>query len=105
MQRSEAQKILEQVKTNLAKLRGCKGPHEFEPYTYYNDNPEGLVRDFKCKLCGGTTSTFNVSWYQDGVKHGWLQAVACLRELDSIAESSFDKVVKSMDAYCPKVRP
>lgn len=98
----DSKRILAEVKANIAKLNGCEGPHLFEPYAYYGNDPTGLPRDFKCKRCGGVTSSINAHWYNDGHRHAWQKAVAVLRELTAIGDAPLARVVNLMEKYAPE---
>lgn len=61
----EAKRIFDEVKANLALLDGCPR-HVFEP----NKRQGKLVRDYKCKRCGGVLDSINVRWYNRGLVDG-----------------------------------
>lgn len=65
--------LLEEIKANKRLLDSCAGPHELEPFRWYGSNPdkpEGLVRYYRCKLCGGQIPATDARWYLKGVAHG-----------------------------------
>jgi hypothetical protein len=68
---SESAKTLwEEVKANHAKLRACKGSHDFvadETDAYHNS---AAAKRRKCTRCGGTMDSINASYYGDGLAHG-----------------------------------
>jgi predicted SprT family Zn-dependent metalloprotease len=62
--KEEVQQIFEEVKANLKRLDGCKGPHDFEK------DGEGIRAKYRCKKCKGTLDKINYSWYEKGLEHG-----------------------------------
>lgn len=59
--------ILRNVKANIAKLDGCKGPHEFA----LSEPEEGqVVRRYVCSKCGGHVEAIYKLWYEEGLAHG-----------------------------------
>ena len=62
-------KIWEDVKRNHAALAACVGPHDFQQVVAGH---QGLLRDFRCKKCGGEIDAVKKHWYEQGLKHGRL---------------------------------
>lgn len=62
----EARRIFEQVKVNQARLDACEGPHDF---CIEHRRVGTIVRDYKCRKCGGVLDSINVGWYKRGLEH------------------------------------
>lgn len=63
MPSEQSLQILADIRVNMAKLKSCAGPHEWEPQTK-------LFERRRCKLCGGTMDSVTSRYYDDGVAHG-----------------------------------
>jgi len=70
--------IWRDVKANQAKLRSCRGPHDFQPIPVEGKQ---LIRDYRCSRCGGKTSATNKIWYNEGLEHGRKEVKAVLEKL------------------------
>lgn len=66
MDKSEAMKLLADMRANNRMLDGCK-LHDFsEDMT--PDKP--MSKTWKCRNCGGTISSIGKYWYEKGIEHG-----------------------------------
>jgi hypothetical protein len=63
MPSEQSLKILAEIRANMAKLKGCVGPHEWEPQTK-------LFERRRCTKCGGTMESTASRYYDDGLAHG-----------------------------------
>jgi len=70
MGRIDTDQILREIKANGALLDGCAGPHTFVPHERYGSDGKGMVRKYRCQLCGGTVDVIAKLWYERGLKHG-----------------------------------
>lgn len=66
----DTQKILEAISSNRAKLMGCVGPHNFQPFSGVNHYGSRNARLVRCTLCGGEVDDFYALWYERGLAHG-----------------------------------
>lgn len=58
----DAGDILARVKANIALLRGCTKPHEFEAI-----EPAKIGSKFRCRKCGGELDCVHAHWYNQGL--------------------------------------
>lgn len=63
--REETRAIWEKVKANLATLKACTGPHDFQALP-----GEKLFPRYRCSKCGGEADGHAVHWYAAGLAHG-----------------------------------
>lgn len=74
----ETDKVLDEVKSNIAKLDGCDGPHDFSiainrhtKKPLENQQPTHVFgAKWQCSKCGGYVDAINRTWYERGLKHG-----------------------------------
>jgi hypothetical protein len=66
--RVRAMEIWKDVQANNARLDGCPGPHVFEPGEI--DPNIGIVKQYRCTVCKGTTDPAHRAWYERGLAHG-----------------------------------
>ena len=59
-------KIIKDVKENLAKLEKCSGPHIFRKLP----PRKALGERYACAICGGEVEGSAHRWYQRGLEHG-----------------------------------
>lgn len=64
MTSQDAARIMNEVKSNLARLDSCPGPHVFGPWK------QSFGAQYKCERCGGVIPSMMRSWYEKGLKHG-----------------------------------
>ncbi|MBN2714032.1 MAG: hypothetical protein JXR97_16555 [Planctomycetes bacterium] len=62
--RFEVDAIWEGVKANRKRLEECDHPHEFELV-----DQDKVVRNARCRKCGGVVVATNALWYIDGLAH------------------------------------
>jgi len=60
---SDIKEIARQVKENAARLKGCIGPHDFQPI-----GERRLFDKQKCSKCAGVVDHHGAHWYKLGLE-------------------------------------
>lgn len=68
--KEDMKNVLAEVKANIARLQGCKVPHDFKPTS---GKPEATIGEkYECTKCKGRVDHVAYAWYVKGLKHGVL---------------------------------
>lgn len=59
-------KILDDVRANMACLESCEGPHDFK----VRENAALMSNRYICTKCLGKINGSKYHWYMEGLKHG-----------------------------------
>lgn len=65
--REDSERIMAEVRANMARLAACSHPHAFR---VIDATDARLWHRYRCAKCGGEADGVAVRWYENGLHHG-----------------------------------